>query len=158
MSVSLNVALIAPAAEISAAQKATPTATRLTKAAQDFESMLLASLWKSMHQSFGPNDEAEAGTNNLDDIATQALCSGIAAGGGLGIAKMLLRHLTAGGSAGLSGGAGSDSPDARLISRSRSSSLGRPASWSTNTSECCDGISNLLPHVLQTTSSSRRRR
>ena len=53
------------------------------------------------------------------------------------------------GSAGLAGAAAGSSPDASAISRSRSSSFGRPASWSTNTSECCDGISNFLPHVLQ---------
>src|SRR5213594_860537 len=62
------------------------------------------------------------------------------------------------GNGGLASGASSGSPDARLISRSRSSSLGRPTSWSTNIRECCDGISNFLPQVLQATSSSRRSR
>src|SRR3990172_6125761 len=62
------------------------------------------------------------------------------------------------GSAGLAGGAGSSSPDAAEISRSSSSSLVSPASWSTNISECCDGISNFLPQVLHVTSSSRRSR
>src|SRR5439155_11841103 len=62
------------------------------------------------------------------------------------------------GNAGLLSGAGSGSPDARLISRSRSSSLGRPAIWSTNIRECCDWISNFLPQVLHVTSSSRRSR
>jgi hypothetical protein len=62
------------------------------------------------------------------------------------------------GKAGLLSGAGSGSPDASLISCSRSASLGRPASWSTNIRECCDGISNFFPHVLHVTSSSRRSR
>jgi len=62
------------------------------------------------------------------------------------------------GNAGLLSGAASGSPDASLISRSRSASLGRPASWSTNIRECCDGISNFFPHVLHVTSSSRRSR
>jgi len=62
------------------------------------------------------------------------------------------------GNAGLLSGTGSGSPDASLISCSSSASLGRPASWSTNIRECCDGISNFFPHVLQVTSSSRRSR
>jgi hypothetical protein len=62
------------------------------------------------------------------------------------------------GNAGLLSGAGSGSPDASLISCSSSASLGRPASWSTNIRECCDGISNFFPHVLHVTSSSRRSR
>ena len=45
-----------------------------------------------------------------------------------------------------------------FFSASSSASLGRPSSWSTNTSECCDGISNFLPHALQTPSSSSRSR
>lgn len=50
------------------------------------------------------------------------------------------------------------SPAAASISRSSSSSLGSPASWSTNMSDCCDGISKRLPQVLHVTSSSRRSR
>src|SRR5438876_320994 len=57
------------------------------------------------------------------------------------------------GNVGWLSGAGSESLDATLISRSSSSSLGSPTSWSTNISECCDGISNFLPHVLHVTSS-----
>jgi hypothetical protein len=47
---------------------------------------------------------------------------------------------------------------ARRVSLSSSWSLGRPSSWSTNTRECCDGISKRLPHTLQVTSSSMRSR
>jgi len=42
------------------------------------------------------------------------------------------------------------------IGSSSSSSFGRPSSWSTNTSECIEGISKRFPHVLQVSSSSTR--
>jgi len=90
LGVSLNTTGTVPASDTAA----NPATVRLTKAAHEFEGMLLNSLWKSMHESFGPSDEDSDGTaEGMNDIGSQALCSGVAAAGGLGIAKMLLRHL-----------------------------------------------------------------
>ena len=58
-------------------------------------------------------------------------------------------------------GCTSAGPRARAASRRprpRRPPSGRPSIWSTNTSECIDGISNRLPHVLQVSSSSTRMR
>ena len=55
-------------------------------------------------------------------------------------------------------GVSAGSPEAAAISRSSSSSLGRPAIWSTKTSDCCEGISNRLPQDVHVTSSSTRSR
>src|SRR5690606_24070196 len=67
------------------------------------------------------------------------------------------RRVNRGGSVGLGAGA-SDSPEARRISSSSSESFGSPESWSTKSKECWDGISNFLPQLGQTTSSSSRNR
>ena len=44
----------------------------------------------------------------------------------------------------------------RRVFVSSSTSFGSPSSWSTNSSECIEGISNFFPHVLHTSSSSTR--
>jgi Rod binding domain-containing protein len=69
-------------------------AARFTKAATEFESQLLTSLWKSMG-SLAQEDEpgADPAGGNVKDMQIQALCSGVAARGGIGIAKMITSHL-----------------------------------------------------------------
>ena len=67
---------------------------RMTKAATEFESQLLTSLWKSMG-TLSQEDEqgSDPAAGNVKDMQIQALCSGVAAGGGMGIAKMIMSHL-----------------------------------------------------------------
>jgi Rod binding domain-containing protein len=68
---------------------------KLRQAAEDFESILIASWWKSMKESFLGSDESEEGFANLgfDELSIQAVSSALAASGGFGIARLLLRQL-----------------------------------------------------------------
>ena len=68
---------------------------KLRQAAGEFESMLLSNLWKSMKSSF-EGDETEFSDpahGALDDWGMQAMCGAVGKAGGLGIAKMILKHL-----------------------------------------------------------------
>jgi len=66
----------------------------LKKAAEEFESQLLSSLWKSMQGTIeSPDDSSDPAAGNIQDLQIQALCSGMANGGGIGIAKMITKHL-----------------------------------------------------------------
>jgi Rod binding domain-containing protein len=63
------------------------------KAAQDFESVLLASLLQSLQESFAPSSEEDsAGSSHYSLMATQALASALSAHGGIGIGGMILRQ------------------------------------------------------------------
>jgi Rod binding domain-containing protein len=72
-----------------------PEAGKLRKAAGDFESILLASMWKSMKQSFGTSesDDADPAHGTLDDWGIEIMSSAVGKAGGLGIGKMILKHL-----------------------------------------------------------------
>jgi Rod binding domain-containing protein len=73
----------------------TPAQQKLRRAAGEFESMLLSNLWKSMKSSF-EGDETEFSDpahGALDDWGMQAMCGAVGKAGGLGIAKMILKHL-----------------------------------------------------------------
>jgi Rod binding domain-containing protein len=51
-------------------------------------------LWKSMQGSLDAEDDsADPAAGNIKDLQVQALCSGMANSGGIGIAKMITRHL-----------------------------------------------------------------
>ena len=72
----------------------------LKKAAEEFESQLLSSLWKSMQGTIeSPDDSSDPAAGNIQDLQIQALCSGMANGGGIGIAKMITKHLDSAASA-----------------------------------------------------------
>jgi len=68
---------------------------KLQRAAGDFESILLASFWKSMKESFGsPEDESsDPAHETLDDWGIQAMSDAVGKAGGLGIGKLILKHL-----------------------------------------------------------------
>lgn len=72
-----------------------PEARKLRKAAGDFESILLASMWKSMKQSFGTSesDDADPAHGTLDDWGIEIMSSAVGKAGGLGIGEMILKHL-----------------------------------------------------------------
>lgn len=77
-------------------QKMTPAQiSKLRKAAADFESILLSSFWKSMKDSFGDDgdDSLDAGHDTLDDMGMQAMSSAVGKAGGLGLGKLILKHI-----------------------------------------------------------------
>ena len=69
--------------------------TRGTKAAQEFEAHLLASLLDSLEKTFStvPGQSAVPGADDYNYLGTQALASALAASGGFGIAAMIAPHL-----------------------------------------------------------------
>jgi Rod binding domain-containing protein len=70
---------------------------RGVRAAREFEASLIASLLESMEKTFAsvPGDPALPGSDDYNYLGTQALASGIAARGGLGIAALIARSLAA---------------------------------------------------------------
>lgn len=73
-----------------------PDQRKLKKAAGDFESILLASMWKSMKQTFGSSDlegDSDPAHGTLDDWGIEVMSSAVGRAGGLGIGKLILKHL-----------------------------------------------------------------
>lgn len=69
---------------------------KLKKAAGDFESILLASLWKSMKHSFGTEDtdgNSDPAQGTLDDWGIEIMSGAVGKAGGLGLGKLILEHL-----------------------------------------------------------------
>lgn len=68
---------------------------KLRKAAMDFESLLINALWQSMQaDSLGTGEEkSDPGADTLKQLGVQAMSNALAAAGGLGIGKLLLRQL-----------------------------------------------------------------
>ncbi|MGH9757979.1 MAG: hypothetical protein ACRD4M_09595 [Candidatus Acidiferrales bacterium] len=83
----------APAASASAADS--PQVAKVRKAAGELESMLLQNWWGSMKESGfgGVDDSTDTGKDTLDQLGMQAMCAAVAKGGGLGIAKILVRSV-----------------------------------------------------------------
>jgi len=74
----------------------TPDDRKLRKAAGDFESILLASMWKSMKQSFGTTDSefgSDPAHGTLEDWGIEVMSSAVGRAGGLGIGKLILKQL-----------------------------------------------------------------
>jgi Rod binding domain-containing protein len=65
------------------------------KAARDFEALLLTPVLDSLQKTFaGDSEDAKTpGASDYRALGTQALAQAIAARGGIGIAKLILRHL-----------------------------------------------------------------
>ncbi len=72
-----------------------PEKSRLRKAAEEFEGILLASLWKSMQESIFKSKEQGflGGGETLQDWGIHVMASSLAASGGMGIARMLIQEL-----------------------------------------------------------------
>lgn len=68
---------------------------KLENAAGEFESILLASMWKSMKQSFGdPNEgDSDPASGTLNDWGIEVMSGAVGKAGGLGIGKMILKYL-----------------------------------------------------------------
>jgi Rod binding domain-containing protein len=72
--------------------QAVSTLSRGAKAARDFEAQLIGNLLESMEKTFAalPGQGSVAGDDDYNYMGTQALASAMAAGGGFGIARMIL--------------------------------------------------------------------
>ncbi|MBZ5706018.1 MAG: rod-binding protein [Acidobacteriia bacterium] len=72
------------------------SAAKVLRAAQDFEALLLGSLLRSLEQTFSavPGDAHVPGSDDYQYLGTQALASGLAASGGLGIADLIRNLMT----------------------------------------------------------------
>jgi Rod binding domain-containing protein len=68
---------------------------KLKKAAGDFESILLASLWKGMKQSFGApeSEDSDPAQGTLSDWGIEVMSGAVGKAGGLGIGKLIMQHL-----------------------------------------------------------------
>lgn len=70
-----------------------PAQHKIAKAAQDFEGMLLSSLWKSMGEDMKGSLEDDSTNSSYTDMGLQAVGSAMAKSGGMGIGRMLLKAL-----------------------------------------------------------------
>lgn len=69
-------------------------AEKVKKFAKEFEANLLGSLYKDMRHSLGGEDaDGDPGADTLADMGVHALATGIVAGGGIGIANLLIQKL-----------------------------------------------------------------
>ena len=87
-----------PVAQSAGAGTAAPTeayAKRVGSAARQFEAVLLNSLLGSLEHSFSalPGKKPDSVADNYHAMGMQALASSLAAGGGVGIASMIVRNL-----------------------------------------------------------------
>jgi Rod binding domain-containing protein len=76
-----------------------PKLAKLTSAAQSFEAMMLNEMLKPLHFGAGVSDGAEESEGGASDtikgMATDALCKALAASGGVGIARKIVKQVTA---------------------------------------------------------------
>jgi Rod binding domain-containing protein len=75
---------------------------KIEKAGKDFESILLGNWLQQAENSFakvpggdGQEDDADAGKDQFQGLAMQSLATSLTASGGIGIAKMITKHLLA---------------------------------------------------------------
>lgn len=73
----------------------TPAGRKLRQSAAQFEGMLLSSLWKSMKSTFStPDDDStDPAHDTLDDMGIEAMSNAVGKAGGLGLGKLILKHL-----------------------------------------------------------------
>jgi len=71
-------------------------AVRGANAARDFEAYLIGTLLERVEKTFAamPGQDAMAGSDDYNYLATRALAQGIADRGGFGIASMVRQHLS----------------------------------------------------------------
>jgi Rod binding domain-containing protein len=70
---------------------------KLVDAAQQFEAILMQEMLKPMRSgedSWGGEEKSDAGGDTLSSFGTEAVAKAIAKGGGLGIAKQVVRQVT----------------------------------------------------------------
>jgi Rod binding domain-containing protein len=79
----------------SAAAAASPQSVKLRKAAGEFESMLLESLWKSAKDTFTDDSDEDADpiTDSFNDFGMHSMALSVGQAGGLGIKNMIIKSL-----------------------------------------------------------------
>lgn len=71
-----------------------PEEQKLKKSAGDFESILLASMWKSMQHSFAADDDStDPAHGTLEDWGIEIMSSAVGKEGALGIGNLILKQL-----------------------------------------------------------------
>lgn len=72
-----------------------PAIQKVTEVARQFEAVLLESFLDKIQESFStvPGKESSLGMGAYEGLGTQALATGLAQSGGLGIADMIVRHV-----------------------------------------------------------------
>ena len=91
----MNISGPLPASGPSSGHILTPQEQKLHKAAAEFESQLLSSLWKSMKNSFADDDDSEDPVSqSLSDWGIDAMSGAVSRAGGMGIAKLIIKDLT----------------------------------------------------------------
>jgi len=72
-----------------------PANNKLRKAAGEFESLLLSNLWKAMKSSFADSDDdlTDPAHETLDNMGIDAMAGDVGKAGGLGLGKLILKHL-----------------------------------------------------------------
>ena len=72
-----------------------PADRKLRRAAGEFESLLLSNLWKSMKSSFAaPDDDStDPAHDTLENWGIDAMAGAVGKAGGLGLGKLILKHL-----------------------------------------------------------------
>jgi len=88
--------LIAPALEPKMSGRDSPA--KIQKAATDFEALLLGQMLKSAREAgggglTGAGDDDEEANSSIVELGEQQFAQALAAGGGLGIAKMVMAGL-----------------------------------------------------------------
>jgi Rod binding domain-containing protein len=69
-------------------------ASKALKAARDFESVLLTSVFAALEKSFSwDHEDTTPGATSYRAMGTKALADAVAASGGIGIGKFILGHL-----------------------------------------------------------------
>lgn len=68
---------------------------KLNKAAGDFESILLASMWKSMKEGFKDPKESDSdpASGTIDDWGIEVMSDAVGKSRALGIGNLILKHL-----------------------------------------------------------------
>ncbi|HET7108447.1 MAG TPA: hypothetical protein VFI38_16660 [Candidatus Acidoferrum sp.] len=99
-------AMDAPKSQAATAGGAEPSPRRLSpvqeaklkKAGAEFESIMLSTFWKSMKSSFADEDEdsTDPAHDTLEDMGIQAMSTAVGKAGGLGLGKLILKHLDPG--------------------------------------------------------------
>jgi len=72
-----------------------PANNKLRKAAGEFESLLLSNLWNAMKSSLADSDDdsTDPAHETLDNMGIDAMAGAVGKAGGLGLGKLILKHL-----------------------------------------------------------------
>lgn len=77
------------------APRATPALGKGPQAAREFEAQLIGTVLQTLEKTFAavPGQDAMAGDDDYNYLGTEALATAVAAGGGFGIARMIMQYM-----------------------------------------------------------------